>query len=76
MGQICGCNTERKDQLAHNNNDLQPFKNGISSISPTFIQSLSVDDNRNIKKLYIIMDLKRKKVTLDSLIQEIERAYK
>ncbi len=33
-----------------------------------FIDSLSIDDNRNIKKLYTIMDLARQTQTIDSLI--------
>ena len=40
-----------------------------------FIDSLSVDDNRNIKKLFSIMDLARQTQTIDSLIFNIEIAY-
>ena len=41
-----------------------------------FIDSLSIDDNRNIKKLYSIMDLARQKQSIKSLIMNIEKAYK
>ena len=40
-----------------------------------FIDSLTVDDNRNIKKLFSIMDLARQTQTIDSLIFNIEIAY-
>ena len=40
-----------------------------------FIDTLSIDDNRNIKKLYSIMDLARQKQTIDSLIANVKMAY-
>ena len=40
-----------------------------------FVESLSIDDNRNIKKMYAIMDLARKRQTIGSLIQNLQIAY-
>ncbi len=39
-----------------------------------FIEQLSIDDNRNIKKLYSIMDLARKKQSIDSLVTNLKMA--
>jgi hypothetical protein len=40
-----------------------------------FVDTLSIDDNRNIKKLYSIMDLARQRQSIDSLINNLEKAY-
>ena len=41
-----------------------------------FIDSLSIEDNRNIKKLYSIMDLARQKQTIESFIFNLDIAFK
>lgn len=40
-----------------------------------YIEELSIDDNRNIKKLYSIIDLARQKQSLDSFIINLRQAY-
>ena len=56
------------------------FKYDEKSIPPAdqnlYVDKLSIDDNRNIKKLYAIMDLGRKKESIDTLLVNMEVGYK
>ena len=40
-----------------------------------YIDEISIDDNRNIKKLYSIMDLARSRVTIEQFINSLNVAY-
>ena len=40
-----------------------------------FVERLSVEDNRNVKKLYAIADLARTKHTIKSLLQTLDESY-
>ena len=40
-----------------------------------YVDSLSVEDNWNIKKLYAIMDLARNKQTIQSLILNLDKGF-
>ena len=55
--------------------DLETFKLDSTMDKSMFVENLSIDDNRNIKKLYSIMDLARKRQTIGSLIQNLQIAY-
>lgn len=70
----CGFFDTRK---AHSlfGNDRENYALQHTMDKSLFIDTLSIDDNRNIKKLYGIMDLSRRAQTLSSLIQNLQSAY-
>ena len=56
----------------------QSYPNGIlihSMEKSIYIDSLSIDDNRNIKKLYSIMKLSKQRVTVTEFIIALKSAY-
>ena len=55
-------------------NDLDTYTLEHTMDKSLFIDTLSIDDNRNIKKLYGIMDLSRREQTTSSIIVNLQAA--
>ena len=65
----CGLFEARKQSSWSSNILIQSMDKSL------YIDQVSIDDNRNIKKLYSIMDLARLRITIEKFIQSLLEAY-